>query len=88
VGTRIKVGAFDAKTRFSELLEDVRNGAEIVITKHEKPVAKLVPIETATKRDLKQLLGEMAELKSEIAATNAPSDNSTYRDLISAGRKW
>ena len=40
------VGAFEAKTKFSELLERVSEGAEITITKHEKPVAKLVPFES------------------------------------------
>ena len=33
------VGAYDAKTRFSELLERVETGAEITITKHGTPVA-------------------------------------------------
>ena len=38
-----EVGVFDAKTRLSELLEQVAGGAEIVITKHGTPVARLVP---------------------------------------------
>lgn len=37
------VTAFEAKTRFGELLARVANGEEIVITKYEKPVARLVP---------------------------------------------
>jgi prevent-host-death family protein len=36
------VGAFEAKTKFSELLERVRQGEEITITRHEKPIARLV----------------------------------------------
>ena len=39
-------GAFDAKTRFSELLERVEKGDSITITKHGTPVARLVPLET------------------------------------------
>ncbi len=39
------IGAFEAKTHFSSLLEQVENGEEIIITKHGKPVAKLSPIE-------------------------------------------
>ncbi len=42
--TQSTYGAFDAKTRFSELLERVAAGEEIMITKHGTPVAKLVPI--------------------------------------------
>ena len=38
------VGAYDAKTHFSELLEWVATGEEITITRHGVPVARLVPI--------------------------------------------
>ena len=38
-----KVTAFEAKTRFGELLERVARGEEVVITRHDKPVARLVP---------------------------------------------
>ncbi len=43
------VGAFEAKTHLSELLDRVARGEEIVITKHGKAVARLVP-ETAADR--------------------------------------
>ena len=36
------VGAFEAKTKLSELLDRVERGEEIVITRHGKPVARLV----------------------------------------------
>jgi prevent-host-death family protein len=38
------VGAYQAKTHLSELLEKVEAGEEIIITKHGAPVAKLVPV--------------------------------------------
>jgi len=37
------VTALEAKTRFGELLDRVSRGEEIVITRHEKPVARMVP---------------------------------------------
>src|SRR5262249_10232773 len=37
------VSAFEAKTRFGELLERVTRGEEIVITRHDRPVARIVP---------------------------------------------
>jgi prevent-host-death family protein len=40
-----KIGAFEAKNRLSELLDAAENGEEVVITKHGRPVAKLVPVE-------------------------------------------
>ena len=38
------VGAYEAKTHLSELLDKVEAGEEITITKHGAPVAKLVPV--------------------------------------------
>ncbi len=38
------VGAFEAKTHLSALLERVERGEEIVITRHGRPVARLMPI--------------------------------------------
>jgi prevent-host-death family protein len=38
------VGAFEAKTHLSSLLEDVAGGEEILITRHGKPLARLVPV--------------------------------------------
>ncbi len=38
-----EVGAFEAKTHLSELLELASRGEEILITRRGKPVARLVP---------------------------------------------
>ena len=39
----ITVGAFEAKTKLSELLRRVEQGDEVIITSHGKPVARLLP---------------------------------------------
>ena len=41
----ITVGAFEAKTHLSTLLDRVAAGEEVTITKHGKPVARLVGAE-------------------------------------------
>jgi prevent-host-death family protein len=38
-----EVGAFQAKNRLGALLDRVEQGEEIVITRHGRPVARLVP---------------------------------------------
>jgi len=38
-----EVGAFEAKNTLGTLLDRVERGEEIVITRHGKPVARLVP---------------------------------------------
>ena len=40
--TVITVGAFEAKTHLSTLLDRVAAGEEVVITKHGRPVARLI----------------------------------------------
>lgn len=37
-------GAFQAKTHFSELLASVETGKKILISKHGRPVAMLIPL--------------------------------------------
>lgn len=57
------VGAFDAKTHFSSLLEQVERGEQIIITKHGRPVAKLVPAETVAKEDVHDAIEELKEFR-------------------------
>jgi len=40
-----KIGAYEAKTHLPALLERVAQGERFTITKHGRPVARLVPIE-------------------------------------------
>lgn len=37
------VGAYDAKTHLPRLLDEVASGHSVTITKHGRPVARLVP---------------------------------------------
>ena len=38
------IGLFDAKTHLSELVARAERGEEVIITRHNKPVAKIVPL--------------------------------------------
>ena len=70
------MGLFEAKTHLSELVARVEAGDEIVITRHNKPVAKLVPITSEISPELyQQRLQALAELQGigrEIAANGGP----------------
>jgi prevent-host-death family protein len=37
------VTAFEAKTHFGRILDRVADGEEIIITRHDKPVARMIP---------------------------------------------
>ena len=47
-----KVNVYEAKSNFSKLLREVAAGAEIIIAKDGRPIARLVPIGIAGRREL------------------------------------
>ena len=49
-----EIGAFEAKNTLGTLLDRVEQGEEIVITRHGKPVARLVPNSPGIDRDQAQ----------------------------------
>jgi len=53
------VGAFEAKTHLSRLLDKVEKGEKITITRRGAPVARLVPVEKEEKPDIKKIIAEI-----------------------------
>ena len=45
-----EIGAFEAKNTLGSLLDLVQKGEEIVITRHGKPIARLIPEHEARNR--------------------------------------
>jgi prevent-host-death family protein len=73
---------YEAKNRLSALLDQVERGAEITITRHGIPVAKLVPAGPAFDR---------AKARSTAAALRAASQGATLagiplKSLLDEGR--
>lgn len=56
------IPAFDAKTRLSELLDRAAQGESFLITKHGRPVGRLVPPDT--RRDPRTLAAAVQRLRS------------------------
>ena len=65
-----KVTAFEAKTRFGELLERVAAGEEIVITKHDRPVARVIPEGVARHDAVRDAVAGLHALRASIARRN------------------
>lgn len=82
------VTAFEAKTRFGELLERVSNGEEVVITRHDKPVARLVP-EGAQRRDVvRRSVQGLRDLQRRIGGRGKIKlTNREVRSAIDEGRR-
>ncbi len=50
------VGAFEARTHVSQLLERVAGGEQVIITRHGTPVARLVPVAAPDRESLRQTI--------------------------------
>lgn len=82
-----RVGAFEAKTRLSQLLDKVEQGEEITITRHGRAVAQLVPArQTATRREIERLIAGIRAARKGQDCGSRPS--TSIRELIEAGRKY
>ena len=60
----VTVGAFDAKTHFSSLLDKVEAGEEIVITRHGRAVARLVPEVAAIDQRLDETISRLKQMRA------------------------
>ena len=77
------VSFYDARTRFSELLDEVGRGRQILITRRGKPAALLVPPPAEDKKDVGQIIEELWALRK--GRTLPPG--LTVRDMIEVGRR-
>ena len=78
------VGSYQAKTHLAQLLERVEQGEQFTITKRGKPVAMLVPAETAS-TDVARVVEEMLRWRDE--AGPRLGKKLTIRDLVEQGRR-
>jgi prevent-host-death family protein len=83
--SRAFVGAFQAKTHFSQLLERVAKGEEITITKHDHPVARLVPADRPSHEHVAAIFRRMDALRQSLPK---PKDKTSLKGLIDEGRRF
>lgn len=78
------VGAVEAKTHLSRLLDKVEAAEEITITRHGEPVAKLVPVKPArTKKEVDALIAEIKRTRKGTSLGGL-----SIRQLMNEGRKY
>lgn len=78
------VGSYEAKTHLPRLLDDVARGDTVVITKHGKPVAKLVPFTESGKKDKRAVVEAMEDYQR----TAPPLEGMSVKELVAEGRRW
>ena len=83
------ISAFEAKTRFGDLLDRVCRGEEIVITRHEKPVARLVPEGRPSLSQVREAVSELDALRGEMKKRRPrrPLSDKEIREAIAEGRR-
>jgi prevent-host-death family protein len=82
-----KVTAFEAKTHFGDLLDRVEKGEEIVITRHDRPVARLVPEGAQRNDDVRRAVAGLRELQQQIRRrSKAKVSDKEVRSAIEEGR--
>jgi prevent-host-death family protein len=77
----VTIGAYEAKTKLSELLDRVTQGETITITKHGVPVATLGPAQRQS-RSAAELVAELRRLRRGVHLEGLP-----IRDAIEEGRR-
>ena len=78
----VSIGAYEAKTHLPKLLERVRKGERITITKHGVPVAVLQPPDTRKTVDTKRVIAELRDFRGRhrLGGLN-------LRDMLEEGRR-
>ncbi|HYZ26363.1 MAG TPA: type II toxin-antitoxin system prevent-host-death family antitoxin [Geminicoccaceae bacterium] len=77
-----EVGAFEAKTHLSHLLDQVERGETITITRHGKPVARLIPIAGSSRDERRRAIAGLKELR-----TGQTLGGLSVREMIDEGRR-
>jgi prevent-host-death family protein len=81
----LTVGTFEAKTRFSALLDAVERGEEVTITRHGEPVALMVAIRAGEeKARVRALIEEIKATRKGLALGSGVS----VKQLIEEGRRY
>jgi prevent-host-death family protein len=79
-----QIGAFEAKTHFSRILEKAESGENFVITKRGKPVAKIIPFEKKTEMTFKEAVEKLTEMRK---LYRGEPGSFNIREAIEEGRR-
>ena len=79
--TMITVGVFEAKTHLSTLLDRVAAGEEVVITKHGRPVARLIGAQNIDRVRVNDALEKLKTLRK-----GTTLDGLSWKELRDEGR--
>jgi prevent-host-death family protein len=76
------VGVFEAKAKLSELIDRALAGKDVVITRHGRPVARIVAERAPGKKDVKAAIAEIRRFRKTLGTGRVD-----LRALIAEGRR-
>jgi prevent-host-death family protein len=76
------VGAFEAKTHLSQLLDEVSEGTEVLITRHGHGLARLIPHNPSPARQRAEAIARLRSFRADKRL-----DGISLQQLRDAGRK-
>lgn len=83
------IGAYEAKTHLSALLDRVERGESLTITRNGKPVARLVPALPTLPQPAERISDRLRALRESLRAEGVkPFSVEEIVDLIHSGRKY
>lgn len=80
------VGIYEAKTRFSALVELVEQGEEVRITRHVKEVVRMLPMRRKPVITDEQIARELAQIEALQASIAPPPEADSVPQLRRRGR--
>lgn len=87
-GGQRAVAASDAKTHLAELLDAVERGETIAITRHGRPVARIVPDEEGRRQRVTKAIENMKKLAKERRKKFGPVTVEEILSSIHEGHKY
>ena len=79
-----KVQASEAKTHLPQLLDEVERGETIIITRHGRPIARIIPEAHQRQEEIDQAIDDIKELGKE----NGKASVEEILSLIREGCKY
>ena len=83
-----KVQASVAKAHFSQLLDEIERGTTIVILRHGRPIARLVPEAQRRRQEIAEALENIEALGKEIREKHGAMTREETLSLRHEGRKY
>ena len=77
------LGVFEAKAHLSEIIDNVENGKEYIITRHGKPVARITGARESVRQTIRETIDALMDFRKDHKATHAE-----IHEWVKEGRRF